>query len=450
MAFAATTEWDVRTTGSDANGGGFDTATAGTDYSQQDAPEVVYTDLVIDAVSNTKITSAATPFTAAHVGNIINVTGGTGFTVQRVQITSVDGSNVATCDKAVGTTGSTGGTGSLGGALATLATAMTLGDGYVVHIKAGDYSTAVSLGGANRHIIGYGTAHYDYGTKPIITLTDTGYLFYTDFINGRFRLRNLHMKCTAGGETRGVNLYGSSNKPALIDRCIIEGFKYGVRTASTAALTVLVTNTEITGCTNGVLSTNGADFTILNSHIHHNSSHGISNSAGIVALIGSLITNNGGNGLDSSGAAGRLVVDRCTFALNSGSGLYTNHWSDDPTTVGNSIFYGNGAWGVLINPKPYWRLMYHCAFGNNTSGDCDFTRMYEQVGLVALTADPFTDAANGDFSLNSAAGGGALCKAAGFPGEFPGGTSTGYLDIGAVQSEGGGTTAAGGSFTFLG
>ena len=88
MAFTATTEWDVRTTGSDSNGGAFDTASTGTDYSQRDTPLISYTDLVIGS-TNTQLTSAANPFTAAHVGNIINVTGGTGFTVQRVQVVSV-------------------------------------------------------------------------------------------------------------------------------------------------------------------------------------------------------------------------------------------------------------------------------------------------------------------------------------------------------------------------
>jgi len=53
------------------------------------------------------------------------------------------------------------------------------------------------------------------------------------------------------------------------------------------------------------------------------------------------------------------------------------------------------------------------------------------VGAITLTADPFTDGDNGDFSLNTAAGGGALCRAAGID---PAG-QTGYIDIGAVQHE---------------
>jgi hypothetical protein len=55
---------------------------------------------------------------------------------------------------------------------------------------------------------------------------------------------------------------------------------------------------------------------------------------------------------------------------------------------------------------------------------------------VALTAKPFTNSAGGDFSLNSTAGGGAACKGVGWPGIFPGGTTTGNIDVGAVQSAG--------------
>src|SRR4029077_71126 len=120
MSLSSTVQWDVRTTGSDSNGGGFDWAVSspGTDYSQQDSAQVAYTDLVIGSTT-TQLTSAAHPFTSAHVGNIINVTGGTGFTAGRYCVNSVSGST-ATMDRSVGTASSTGGTGNLGGGLVTI------------------------------------------------------------------------------------------------------------------------------------------------------------------------------------------------------------------------------------------------------------------------------------------------------------------------------------------
>lgn len=119
MAFAATVIWQSRPRAGNANnGGGFDpvSGTPGFDYSQQNSAQVTYTDLVIGAINTSTLTSAAHPFTAAHVGNIINITGGTGFTVQRVQVLSVT-ATVATIDVSAGTVSSTGGTGYLGGAL---------------------------------------------------------------------------------------------------------------------------------------------------------------------------------------------------------------------------------------------------------------------------------------------------------------------------------------------
>ena len=177
MAFALTTNWDIRTTGSDSNGGGWDTASSGTDYSQQNSAQVAFTDLVIGA-TNTEITSALNPFTSAYVGNIINVTGGIGFTVQRVQVVSVL-AGVATCDKAVGTASSTGGTGNLGGSLANFATAVNImpnssaNTGNTVWIQSGTYTytstQTLTPGGGSAQIFGYQNTHGDFAARPLIT-----------------------------------------------------------------------------------------------------------------------------------------------------------------------------------------------------------------------------------------------------------------------------------------
>ena len=74
----------------------------------------------------------------------------------------------------------------------------------------------------------------------------------------------------------------------------------------------------------------------------------------------------------------------------------------------------------------------NCATYNNTSGAFS-NAANRAVGSVILTADPFVNAAGGDFALNTTAGGGAACRNVGFPGVFPGGLTTGYADIGAAQ-----------------
>lgn len=73
-----------------------------------------YSDLLIDGTTNTKVTSAAHPFTSAMVGNSINVLNGPGFIVQTVNILSVTGVT-ATVNTSLGTLGSGSGVGVLGG-----------------------------------------------------------------------------------------------------------------------------------------------------------------------------------------------------------------------------------------------------------------------------------------------------------------------------------------------
>src|SRR5438105_5578867 len=122
MALSAAVVFEVQSGGSDTQcSGGFDPSVTspGTDRSTSATAFISYTDLAIDAVTNTKLTSTAHAFTAAEVGNLIQITAGTGFTTGWYTVASVTGST-ATMDRAVGTAGSTSGTGYLGGALASL------------------------------------------------------------------------------------------------------------------------------------------------------------------------------------------------------------------------------------------------------------------------------------------------------------------------------------------
>lgn len=121
MAIGSAVVWEVRPgSGSPNNGGGFKTGATGTDFSQQDTAQVFATDIAIDSVDSSKISrSGATPFNSSHVGNILNITAGTGFSVGRYEIIS-ESSGILTLDRSAGTAGSTGGTGYLGGAVASI------------------------------------------------------------------------------------------------------------------------------------------------------------------------------------------------------------------------------------------------------------------------------------------------------------------------------------------
>jgi hypothetical protein len=73
-----------------------------------DVSNIFYTDLAINPVDATEVTSAAHPFGPQDVGGTMIITSGTGFIVQSVTIASVTG-NVATLSAPAGTVGSTGG-----------------------------------------------------------------------------------------------------------------------------------------------------------------------------------------------------------------------------------------------------------------------------------------------------------------------------------------------------
>jgi hypothetical protein len=102
----------------------------------------------------------------------------------------------------------------------------------------------------------------------------------------------------------------------------------------------------------------------------------------------------------------------------------------------NNIVMSNGGYGwdqvsVIVRPDFPW-IDYN-AFYNNTSGARN--NINASPNDVTLTADPFTNAAGADFTLNNTAGGGAACRVAGFPGVLPNLSGVGYADIGVYQHQ---------------
>jgi hypothetical protein len=121
MAIGVSTIWRIRVSGNNLNGAGFDStiAGAGTDYSQQDSPQLSLTDVVGNGT--TTLTSATGGFTAAMIGNAIRISAGTGATVGYYFITGHTDTNTVTVDRSPGT--GTGWTARVGGAAANPETA---------------------------------------------------------------------------------------------------------------------------------------------------------------------------------------------------------------------------------------------------------------------------------------------------------------------------------------
>jgi hypothetical protein len=159
-----------------------------------------------------------------------------------------------------------------------------------------------------------------------------------------------------------------------------------------------------------------------------NGSHGFLFQTGSAnAIYGCVAYNNGGSGIDLQNQGAATTVD-----------------------VSNCILTKNGAYGIDMTGNTRGGVIQNCAFGAgtqaNSSGTINNVSAVQETGTVSLTSNvsPFTDAANGDFRLNSTTGGGAACRGAGF-GSFTQTASSyagtvGYPDIGAAQHQDSGSS----------
>lgn len=439
MAFLAPVVWEVRTTATagDVNGGGFDSVSGvpGTDFSQQDAAQITYTDLIINAVTNTQCTSALNPFTSAHVGNIINVTSGTGFTVQRVQIISV-AAGVATCDKSLGTLSSTLGNGKLGGALLTPFKVAGLAiAGHTIYIKAsGTYvSTIGSTNAASVSFpitwIGYSASRGDGGQATIQLSTSGNLLLFTAY----HRIFNVIADCNLKAASLGIGL----NSGGVAVNCKAINFtSIGFFNGATYAQFFNCVASGGTSAASAAFSTsNNAGMFLYGCRATGNACPGFQlyNASYAVRCISDNNTGASSDGFQFTGSQQGGFIS-CVSYSNGRDGIQALSNFSSSVIVLACILAKNGRYGLNNSVGTlsglYAILCDYNAYYLNTSGPQN--AMPAGAHDVALSGDPFTNGASNDFSLNATAGAGAACRAAGFPGALQSG-GTGALDIGALQ-----------------
>ena len=121
-------------------------------------------------------------------------------------------------------------------------------------------------------------------------------------------------------------------------------------------------------------------------------------------------------------------VDHCTF-YNLARGINFRYFNINIT---NNIFSScnYGIYSTDVVTVGGWRNAF---YASNTADTLNVVDRVDPTN-IALSADPFTNAAGNDFSLNNTASGGADCRAAGFPGAMQTG-GTGYPDVGALQHQ---------------
>ncbi len=187
-------------------------------------------------------------------------------------------------------------------------------------------------------------------------------------------------------------------------------------------------NCELSGGSvdGAVLGASTSRIVIWGCYIHDNGARGVDIDTNDVHLSFSIIESNTLDGVSNNGAQTTMINN--TIALNGDDGLFATGF----VNVYNNIFYNNGSaageYNLDVDGTPNFTHDYNIFFQSGSGENLLGT----SANTNDLTTDPlFTDSANGDFSVGST----SPAKAAAFPGAFPGGTSTGFLDIGAVQRQ---------------
>jgi len=445
MASSANTIWQLRTTGSDSNGGGFVKGATGTDYTQQDAAQWALTGVTSSGSGNTVLSSAAE---ASMVGNIAQAISGTNINAGFYQITSVSvGVSITFATNKSGQSICSGAAASgvinIGGALLTPAKVMTGQQvGNMCRVDPGTYAitTAVSDNRAAPAAV-YSQRNYWYGTSPtnrpifrigansisLFTITGGGTLFENIEFDGN----------SANYPTDTSGISWSSGASVVWRNCVFHNF---TSYAAFCAGYGLFLNCDFYSCsgTLGVLAINGSQF--VECRFYNNSGTAafqvIAVNSGSVQLIDSLIFNN------TVGTAAYRLFDTGVMGIVRGNTFYNNNG-----TVRLTAFHGlvrDNIFESFTSAKPisgfttmpamaYWdgNWYYNNAAGNRFQVD-DTSGIYAGYSYVnSLDVASLTSALNnpggGDFSLAA----GALARNIGRP--LPGGAVS-YKDFGALQA----------------
>ena len=421
-------------------------ATWSIDYSQQTTAQFTYTDMASTGAGLT-VSSAGHPFGKQQVGNCIVVTSGTNFNTGRYVIASV-AAGVATV---VGPTNITsgvgsGGNGGQGGALATPAKPPVV-NGNKVNIAAGTYTITSGSSNVAGGVIsnssvwyeGYNSVRGDLGTAPILQISGGGGVTNVTIMTNPTYARNIVLD---GNSQTGIQGF-STNQAGIYHKITAKNCKNGGFNGSGFYFFCTTTGCSgSNGSTNATMSLSGYAY---GCEAYSNTQTGMATTGNGTVFDRCISYSNSGSSSDGIhlGNFNTIAINCVAYgngrhgfnydASNTGVGYYINCIAEGQTAVGAHGFKGAGSSTFFV---------FNCAAYNNS------TNIDSSIGSIPapdaaknvtiLTGSPFTNAAGGDFSLNSTSGAGASCKAAGAPSTFPDGTTAASIDIGASQTSTGG------------
>ena len=457
---SSNTYWEVRSAGSNTNGGGFTLSGSGTDYSQNDNKNAAACSncgsstvnlSTTDAVANgtTTITSATANFSSALVDNVVYFQGGTGaIAAQWRRVTAFTNSTTITIDATIAA--STGMTMNIGGALATpqqLNTSMI--NNNVAYVKGATYTVAAKFtynfcsngATATSRIEGYTTSRGDNGKFTLQASASLGDRILD--VSCELYLKNVQFDCNSKASTDGVQFQGNAYS-TLENIKVIGACSSGVIYNQAWNFCI---NCEVVGPTVRGFYLNNEGAMCFGCSVHDsatNNAQGFSLNFNSSTCIFCIVYNFTGTTADcfvSVGENSKIINSVAYGCSRDGVRLGLNAGT---MQIKNFVAVSNGGWGINISAggMPAGLEDYN-AFYNNTSGTVN--GVTAGAHDVTLTGDPFTNVAGGDFSLNNTSGAGAALRGVGLFGIMNYG-GTGYMDIGPLQAQ---PSSGGGAFGFV-
>ena len=444
MALPAGAVWEIRQNGNDINGGGFNSARGGTDFTLQTAAQVNIDNAAITATCNAAVitfTGGTKTVASGEIGNVVHMVTGTGLTAGWYEITAVStGLNGTwTLDRTTNMSGGAVTSALMGGAMASpgaISGAIVNGNVLFLKYSATPYSVTSSSAGASGIISQVASAILQgYDTTRTVGNTDS------------------NLPAISYG-VASVTYFGGNNWN--VNSVSMDG-------NSQTSARLVSANVSFTRCTFTRMNTASAGSPLFSN------CYSTVNSATVFVNYCLLCEGYANTAIPFS----TLVAERCVASFNtgvSGFNLPTGSRASNCTSVGNggSGFNANALFAILTNcyaggntgsgygnQGGYPIQTFNCAAYNNTGG-VSSGGSWVHVGFVTITnGEPLTDPNNAtytskDFTPNTTSLRGALLRNVAWPSSLLiDTTSATYEDIGAIHHQdpaggGGGAVIDGG------
>jgi hypothetical protein len=205
--------------------------------------------------------------------------------------------------------------------------------------------------------------------------------------------------CTFGDATNQINIgitRGGDFPNGIVANCIFQNC-----TSTTAAMYL--------GFSNGLK--------IDSCVFRNNAGSGLYTAQYPMWVTNSVFHDNGNDGWTKSIPNARHgIAERNIFYNNTRDGLAnvsSQGFTALVSNVSNNLFISNGRYGWSLGASESNVPASRNVFYNNASGDVSGNTALSYGDNITLTADPFVDAANGDFNISDSAGGGATVNGGG-------------------------------------